>query len=291
MAKKQTATKVAKQPVAVETVAEEVIVQDNVQDNVRNNVQPKEQPKKDSWEIKDRQYILKGRGTPLTYVLTSRSTPRKPLLWFDEGLGYNREIRYASNQRSCFIDEQDNNAILEHVIFENGVLFVPKTNQPLQKLLSLYHYKKSIIYTEIDEVEEAKEDLVSIEVEMEALNTAMSIEIDQAEAILRVEYGSQVDKMSSSELKRDLYMFARENPVLFLDLVNDDNVVLRNLAIKAQELGIITLSQDQRTFSWGSTNRKLMAVPFDENPYSAFAAYLKTDEGVEIFQSIEKKIK
>ena len=161
----------------------------------------------------------------------------------------------------------------------------------MQKLLSLYHYKKSIIYTEIDEVEEAKEDLVSIEVEMEALNTAMSIEIDQAEAILRVEYGSQVDKMSSSELKRDLYMFARENPVLFLDLVNDDNVVLRNLAIKAQELGIITLSQDQRTFSWGSTNRKLMAVPFDENPYSAFAAYLKTDEGVEIFQSIEKKIK
>tara|TARA_R100001163_G_C5008888_1_gene155487 strand:+ start:21 stop:851 length:831 start_codon:yes stop_codon:yes gene_type:complete len=248
-------------------------------------------PAKPSWEIKDRLYYLKGMGSPLTYVLTSKSTPRKPLLWFDEEKGYNREIRYASNQRSCFIDEQDANVILDHVIFEDGVLAVPKNNQPLQKLLSLYHPKKGYVYEERDEVAEAKEDLVSIEVEMEALNTAMSIDVDQAEAILRVEIGSSVDKMSSSELKRDLYMFARNNPILFLDLVNDENVVLRNLAIKAREMGIIKLSQDQRTFSWGTNNRKLMTVPFDENPYSAFAAYLKTDEGVEVFKSIEKKLK
>jgi len=250
-----------------------------------------QQPVKPSWEIKDRVYKLIGRGEPLTYVLTSKSSPRKPLLWFDEEQGYNREIRYASNQRSCFIDDQDNNAILSHIIFENGNLFVPKQNQPLQELLSLYHPKKNYVYKEVDEVATAKEDLVDIETEMEALNTAMSIEIDQAEAILRVELGSSVDTMSSAELKRDLYMFARYNPVLFLELVNDDNVMLRNLAIKASEMGIIALSQDQRTFTWGTNNKKLMTVPFDENPYSAFAAYLKTDEGVEIFKSIEKKLK
>ena len=244
-----------------------------------------------AWEIKDRVYKLIGRGEPLTYVLTSKSTPRKPLLWFDEEQGYNREIRYASNQRSCFIDNQDNNAILSHIIFENGNLFVPKQNQPLQKLLSVYHPKKNYVYKEVDEVATAKEDLVSIEVEMQALNMAMSIDIDQSEAILRVELGSAVDKMSSAELKRDLYMFARNNPILFLELVNDENVMLRNLAIKAAEMGVIKLSQDQRTFAWGSNDKKLMTVPFDENPYSAFAAYLKTDEGVEVFKSIEKKLK
>ena len=243
------------------------------------------------WEVKDRQYYLKGTNEPLTYVLTSKSTPRKPLLWFDEEKGYNREIRYASNQRSCFIDEQDGNVILDHIIFEDGVLQVPKTNQALQKLLSLYHPKKGYVYEEKDEVAEAKDDLVSIEVEMQALNTAMSIDVDQAEAILRVELGSSVESMSSAELKRDLYMFARNNPILFLELVNDDNVQLRNLAIKAAGLNIIKLSQDQRTFAWGSNDRKLMTVPFEENPYSAFAAFLKTDEGVEIFKSIEKKLK
>lgn len=243
------------------------------------------------WEIKDRSYYLITDSEPLTYVLASKSTRRKPLLWFDEEKGYNREIRYASNQRSCFIDEQDNNAILDHIIFENGNLFVPKQNQPLQKLLSLYHPKKGYIYEEVDNIAEAKEDLVSIEVEMQALNTAISIDIDQAEAILRVELGSSVNNMSSAEIKRDLYLFAKNNPVLFLELVNDDNVQLRNLAIKASEVGIIVLSQDQRTFAWGSNGKKLMTVPFDENPYSAFAAYLKTDEGVEVFKSIEKKLK
>lgn len=254
--------------------------------------QPKQVETKNipSWEIKDRQYYLTGNGNPLSYVLTSKSTRKRPLLWFDEEKGYNRELRYASNQRSCFIDEQDSNVILDHIIFEEGVLHVSKTNQALQKMLSLYHPKKGYVYDEKDEVAEAKDDLVSIEVEMEALNTAMSIDVDQAEAILRVELGSSVDSMSSAELKRDLYMFARNNPILFLELVNDDNVQLRNLAIKAAGLNIIKLSQDQRTFAWGSNGKKLMTVPFDENPYSAFAAWLKTDEGVEVYRSIDKKL-
>ena len=42
---------------------------------------------------------------------------------------------------------------------------------------------------------------------------------------------------------------------------------------------------------WGSTDRKLITVPFDENPYSALAAYFKTDDGIEVFQNIEKKLK
>ena len=116
------------------------------------------------------------------------------------------------------------------------------------------------------------------------------MEIDQIEAILRVEIGSKVNSMSSKELKRDILLFARNNPQLFISLANDDNVQLRNTAIRAQEAGIIRLSGDQRTFVWGSNGRKLMNVPFDENPYSAFAAFLKTDEGVEIYKSIDKKL-
>ena len=85
-------------------------------------------------------------------------------------------------------------------------------------------------------------------------------------------------------------LFAKRNPYLFLELANDENVELRNTAIKAVEANIINLSQDQRTFSWSGNGKKLVNVPFEENPYSAFAAYLKTDEGVEVFQSIQKKL-
>ena len=83
---------------------------------------------------------------------------------------------------------------------------------------------------------------------------------------------------------------AKNNPKAFMEIASDDNVGLRNVAIKAREQGIIKLSQDQRTFSWGSNDRKLMTIPFDENPYSALAAWFKTDEGVEVFKTIKKKL-
>jgi hypothetical protein len=69
--------------------------------------------------------------------------------------------------------------------------------------------------------------------------------------------------MTSKEIKRDLMLFARSNPYLFIDLANDENVQLRNVAIRAVEAGIVTLSQDQRTFLWTSNNRKLMTGPLD----------------------------
>jgi hypothetical protein len=84
-------------------------------------------------------------------------------------------------------------------------------------------------------------------------------------------------------------VFARNNPSLFLELLEDDNVMLRNFGIKAVEEGIIKLSPDQRNFIWGSNDRKIMTVPFDEHPYTALAHWFKTDEGMEIYSNIEKR--
>ena len=33
-----------------------------------------------------------------------------------------------------------------------------------------------------------------------------------------------------------------------------------------------------------------MTIPFDENPYSAMASWFQTDEGLEVFKSIQKKL-
>jgi hypothetical protein len=161
----------------------------------------------------------------------------------------------------------------------------------LQKLLSLYHPNRNKLYSERDEVVVATDQLDYLEMEMQALNAAFEMDVDQAEAILRVEQGTSVSGLSSKELKRDLILFARSSPELFIDLANDENVELRNVAIKATEANIISLSPDQRTFTWASNGKKLMTIPFDENPYSAMAAFFKTDEGVEVFKSIQKKLK
>ena len=61
--------------------------------------------------------------------------------------------------------------------------------------------------------------------------------------------------------------------------------------IKAVEANIIALHHDQRTFKWASNGKKLMQVPFEEHPYSALASWFKTDEGLEVYKSIQKKLK
>ena len=247
-------------------------------------------PTKPSWEIKDRVYYLKGNKTPLTLTIPGKHTRKHSLLYFDTKNGKQREIRYATNQDSPLVDEQKGECTLGHIRFSDGSLKVPKEQQNLQLLLSLYHPLKGKLYQEFSAVEQAEDDLDILFLQNDAVNAARDMDIDQAEAIMRVEVGSEVGSMSSKELKRDLLLFARRNPALFIELANDENVHLRNVAIRAQEAGIIQLSQDQRTFTWGSNGRKLMTVPFDENPYSAMAAYFKTDEGVEVFRSVEKNL-
>ena len=251
---------------------------------------PKQEVKKDTWEYKDRNYFLLSNRNPLTYTLPSKHTTKYPLLWFDEEKGYEREIRYATNQKSIFVDEQNGPVTLQHVVFEEGHLIVPKEKRNLQEFL-LKHPHRGKVFAEHDAVEVAKDDMEDLEMEVLAMNHAMDMDIDFAEAILRVEIGSSVTSLSSKELKRDLVLFAKRNPRLFIELANDENVQLRNIAIIATENNIIKLSQDQRTFTWASNDRKLMNVPFDENPYSAMAAWFKTDEGLEVYKSIEKKLK
>jgi len=245
----------------------------------------KVEPKKPTWEIKDRVYYLR-KSKPLSYMLKSSN-----IYWFDKEKGFRRELKYCENQQTPFVDEMKGDQRLSHIIFRNGTLFVSKEDTVLQKLLSLYHPYVDQLYYEFKPAEKAESEIEILELEADAIVAARSLDIDMAEAIMRVEKGSEVSKMSSKELKRDLLVFARKNPLLFLDLLEDDNVQLRNFGIKATELGLLKLSADNRTFLWGSNDRKLMNIPFDEHPYSALAAWFKTDEGMEIYTTIEKQLK
>ena len=247
-------------------------------------VEPKNK-KVDNWEIKDRVYYLKGAKKPLSKMIRSAN-----IYWFDEAKGYERELKYCENQITSFVDEMKGDQRLSHIVFRNGALLVPKEKTVLQKLLSLYHPEKDVTYEEWKPEVKAADEIEILELEADAIVLAREIDIDLAEAIMRVEKGSEVSKMSSKELKRDLLVFARNNPALFLELATDDNVQLRNFGIKATELGIIKLSQDQRKFLWGSNDRPIMTVPFDEHPYTALAHWFKTDEGMEIYTNIEKRL-
>ena len=273
MAKKKTKVEVEETPQVVETPV------------VETPKIKKVEPAKPSWEIKDRVYYLKSNKKPLSYMIRSSN-----IYYFDKEKGYERELKYCQNQKTSFVDEMVGDQRLEHIIFRNGSLFVEKEKTVLQKLLSLYHPHKDKLFYEYKPAQEAANEIEILELEADAIVIARDMDIEIAEAIMRVEKGSEVSKMSSKELKRDLLVFARNNPALFLELASDDNVQLRNFGIKATELGIIKLSNDQRNFLWGSNDTVIMTVPFDEHPYTALAHWFKTDEGMEIYANIEKRL-
>ena len=286
MTKKETKKVEVKKPQVDDTVVEETVVETPVVEKPKTKrVEPKNKLSKDGWEIKDRVYYLKSNQKPLSRMIKSAN-----IYFFDEEKGYERELKYCQNQKTTFVDEMKGDQRLSHIIFRNGVLFVEKSKVTLQKLLSLYHPDKNKIYYEHDPIKDAVEDIEILELEADAIVIAREMDIDLAEAIMRVEKGSSVSRMSSKEIKRDLLIFARNNPALFLELAADDNVQLRNFGIKAVELGIMKLSSDQRNFLWGSNNRPVMTVPFDEHPYTALAHWFKTDEGMEVYKNIEKRL-
>jgi len=268
----------------IETMEE--VVTEFFEDTVTEEPKARERLKPaNEWEIKDRVYYLKNGRKPL-----SKSIKAAGIYFFDEALGYEREIKYCQKQKTSFVDEMKGDQRLEHIIFRAGVLYVEKDKTVLQKLLSLYHPDRNKSYEEYKPEVNAADEIEVLDMQVDALIAARNIDIDMAEAIMRVEKGSSVSDLSSKELKRDLLVFARNNPKLFLELADDENVMLRNFGIKAVEAGVLRLSTDQRNFLWGSNGRKLMVIPFDEHPYTALAHWFKTDEGMEIYSNIEKRL-
>ena len=156
-------------------------------------------------ELKDRTYKLKNGQQPLSFTLNSRNTRRKPLLYFDGT--HNRPLRYAANQKSPFEDEQDNNAVLEPVIFEDGMLFVAKTNPVLQEFLH-YHPSNGTIFIEVNKEADAQKEVEYLEIESKAFKQASELTIDQMETLARVYLDLDTRILTTSELKRDVILFA-----------------------------------------------------------------------------------
>tara|TARA_Y100000593_G_scaffold69695_1_gene127963 strand:+ start:578 stop:1318 length:741 start_codon:yes stop_codon:yes gene_type:complete len=243
-------------------------------------------------EMKDRVYILKSKSTPLSFMLASRNTRRFPLMYFDEDKGVNRSLRYARNQKTPFEDEQDDNAILEPVVFEDGFLRVSKNNPVLQWFLSL-HPGFGKVFEEVNTEKDAVQDVYNMDVELDAEIAAREMSIDVAESIARVIMGADVSRMTSAEIKRDIRMYSRRNPVEFLEMLDDPMIKLQSLSQKALDERILILKNKGRDvyFNLKDNKKKMITVPFEEKPVTAIAAYLQTDEGIEVMSMLEKKLK
>ena len=236
-------------------------------------------------------YRLKNDACPLNYMLASHNSSRSPLLYFDEDTGVNRPLRYARNQKSPFVDEQDGNAILEPIVFEDGLLFVTKENQVLQQFL-YYHPMRDRVFEEVDNERDASEDVEVLEMELNAQIIAKELSFEKLLSVSRILIGGSVDKLSTAELKRDILLFAKYNPEDFIEVVNDPDLEFGDEVRQFFDENMLSFRNKNKDvyFNLKGNKKKMLTIPFGEDPYHVVGSYLKTDEGVHIYKGLVKML-
>jgi hypothetical protein len=230
-------------------------------------------------------------GTPLSYTLASRNHPRFPLMWYDEKNNVNRALRYSVNQKSPFEDEQDGNAILEPIIFEDGFLRVPKNNPVLQQFL-YYHPLNGKVFTEVDREKDAAAQVADLNVEVDALIEARQLTIDQIEMLTRVMFGKDPSTISTSELKRDILVYAKNDPQGFLNLLNDPDLKFLSKVRMFFDKKLLVLKNNEKEiwFNTSTNKKKMMSVPFGEDPHEMAALFLQSDDGIDALKMLDAMI-
>ena len=235
----------------------------------------------------DKIYKLTRESAPLSLILASRHTQRFPLLWFDETTGTNKALRYARNQNSPFQDEQDDNAILEPIIFENGFLTVKKENQVLQKFLE-YHPGKGLLYVEVDKAKEASNTVKNLNMEVDALIQARQLKVDEVENIARVIFQKDISTVTTDELRRDILVFAKNQPQDFMLLLKDPALKLNAKIQLFFDKNLLQFRNNNKEvfFNTPSNKKKMLNIPYQEDPFYIIASHFQTDDGLEALKHL-----
>jgi hypothetical protein len=218
-------------------------------------------------------------------MLPSRNSHRHPLLHFDGSS--NRALRYSPNQKSPFEDEQDKQVILTPIIFENGFLKVPKNNPVLQYFLQL-HPENGKVFEEINNERDAEKDLETFNYEVDALIAAKQLELVELERIGRVILGKDVTRISTPELRRDILVYARQNPREFLDALNDPMTNVKATIALMFDKGLLGYRAGKDVhFNLPTNKKRMLTVPYGEDRDYIVASYMQSDEGLEAFKLLE----
>jgi len=244
--------------------------------------------KKGTKKFVDKTYKLTRDAAPLSFMLPTRNSRRFPLLHFDDVTGTNRALRYARNQNSPFEDEQDGNAILEPVIFEDGFLNVPKNNQVLQEFLH-YHPLNGKKFNEVNEAKDAAEIVEILNLEVDALIEARQLSVEMIENVSRVLFGKDSSKVSTAELKRDILIFAKREPQEFLNILGDPMLKLQGNVALFFDKKLLTFRKNQKEvwFNTSSNKSRMLVVPYGEDAKFIVASYLSSDEGLDSLKLLE----
>jgi len=242
---------------------------------------------------RDRDYILCNGLAPLSFSLQVRDKRDKRLLFVDKNNHSNEVLRYSRNHSSPFERDQDGTAIIESIEFEDGKYSAGIDNPNVQYFL--LHHPENIAnggrtFYEHDPAADAEISIEASLLEMKATTEAYNLTEEKMYAIARVHLNGNIDKMSANELKMNLITLAKENPEAFLEILDDPDLDISNVAALAFEKGLVNFRAGKDIFyNLEDNKKKILTVSHDVDKIDALSAWFKTNEGREFYQHLAKK--
>ena len=212
----------------------------------------------------------------------------------------NRKIQYVLGEESIYAKEQSETPVLQDVIFINGVLIVQPHQVNLVNFMELSNYndsnpnrmkdKKSIFY-KLDVASDTKETVEDLEVEIDALYVARSMNPQKMVGFART-LGMNVDR-SMYEIKHDMMTFAKNNPSLFLDSVDNPRTERKQVLLDAIDYNVIDFNNHANEVCWvmGTKRPAIIHTPVGVDKIDFFVEFTFDSEGEEVYSEIQKRMK
>lgn len=234
-------------------------------------------------ELKNRVYVIKKGGGIWCKLRQNNITV------YDKETKKVRQLRYSPNENSVFADEQGENIIREQVSFIKKNLIVPYTNPPLQKYLDLHPDNVanggSVFYL-VDEGKNAEDE---VEKEFSVLESVSLVRDKSIDELLPVALYLGIDtNQKNVEIKRELLMEAKANPVRFIGMFDNPMVQTRSMIISAIDYQILTAASDG--LKWFDSNRLIVSTPAGQDTVDVATRYCLSDKGALVFEEIKNQL-
>lgn len=215
--------------------------------------------------------------------------PSSDITVYDEQTNSVREIRYCSNQKSIYADEQKGRLTREPLKFFEGILAVPHTKPNLIEFMEAHPLNVKNGGRSFYLVETEKDNEKSVEQEFLAHDAVTLVKEKTAEELepVGMHFGVKLGE-SIPDFKFALLKVAKRNPKKFIESFDDPVVMMKSKLMRAVDFGIIKLNESGAY--WADGNSLIVAAPAGYSPLNTLTQHCLTDKGTTTYAKIEKEL-
>lgn len=209
--------------------------------------------------------------------------------FYDEERNEVRECRYCERERSIFVDEQSEKAILTPLVFTYGKLFVPKEKPNLQAFLNKHTANEAnggSLFRRVDTEKIATESLEDEFLLNDAISLLRTKPLDELLSVAMA-FSISVDR-PVDEIKYDLLQKAKSSPSDFIGSFDNPVVAMKSKIKKAISYQII--KAEESAVKWFDTDNHIVSVPVGQDPVDVFVRYCMTEAGAPVVAEFERQL-